>query len=263
MNKTETSIKNSILLFLTLFLFWRCSTDPEPPAPDVNQYLVESSLKSEFDKNLIKSFISISGFPEFVDLVKYDIEIYKLTYKTMVDGEEVIASGVISIPTGLPGPLPYLSAHRGTIFSDLEAPSENPFAYGFEVIASSGYATVMPDMIGFGSTKDMDQHYYNKKTNSRVVIDLLKAGEEFLKEKEILLSDQLFLFGYSQGGFITLASHEELEKDEDAYKYWKLITVVEEADIRSGSETSDPDRISIFETARQKVAEYEKSSATI
>jgi pimeloyl-ACP methyl ester carboxylesterase len=108
--------------------------------------------------------------------------------------------------------MPYLSASRGTIFSDEEAPSENPFVYGFEVIAASGYVTALPDMIGFGSTKDMDQHYYNQETHSRVTIDFLKAGEEFLKEKDILLSDQLFLFGYSQGGFITLATHKELEE---------------------------------------------------
>jgi len=200
-------------LLLPLLLFLACSTDSESPEPDVNQYLVESSLKSEFNQDLIKTFITISGFPEFVDLVKHDIEIYKLKYKTMVDGEEVIASGVISLPAGVPGPMPYLSAHRGTIFSDAEAPSENPLVYGFEVIASSGYATVMADMIGFGNTKDMGQYYYNQQTNSRVTIDLIKAGEEFLKEKDILLNDQLFLFGYSQGGYTTLATQMELEKD--------------------------------------------------
>jgi pimeloyl-ACP methyl ester carboxylesterase len=223
MIKTETTIKNLAFLFLTSLLYWSCSTDTETPAPVENQYLVEYSLKSEFDKTLIQTFVSISGFPGFIDLVKYDIEIYKLAYKTTVDGEEVIASGVISIPANLPGPLPYLSASRGTIFSDTEAPSEHPFAYGFEVIAASGYVTVMPDMIGFGTTKDMDQHYYNQETHSRVTIDFLKAGEEFLKEKDILLSDQLFLFGYSQGGFITLSTHKELEEQTG---YDKEITAV-------------------------------------
>ena len=50
------------LLFFMLFL-WACSTDPETPEPKVNQYLVESSLKSEFDQALIKNFVTLSGFP--------------------------------------------------------------------------------------------------------------------------------------------------------------------------------------------------------
>ena len=46
---------------------------------------------------------------------------------------------------------------------------------------------------------------------------------QFLKEKDILLSDQLFLFGYSQGGFITLSTHKELEEQSE---YDKEITAV-------------------------------------
>lgn len=210
------------LLFFMLFL-WACSTDPETPEPKVNQYLVESFLKSEFDQPLIKNFVTLSGFPDFVDLVKHDIEIYKLTYNTTVNGEVVVASGVISIPKDIPGPIPYMSAHRGTIFADSEAPSDNRLVYGFEVIAASGYATVLPDMIGFGSTKDMIQHYYDKETNRQVTIDLIKAGEEFLREQEVLLSDQLFLFGYSQGGFITLATQQAIENDPELD--WEIAAV--------------------------------------
>lgn len=216
MTKTETFIKTTLYISLALLLIWSCSSDREDsPEPIVNQYLVDASLKSEFDQTLIKNFVTISGFPDFTDLVKHDIEIYKIKYKTKIGGEDVIASGVISIPKDLSGPIPYMSAHRGTIFSDAEAPSDNFLVYGFEVIAAAGYATVLPDMIGFGETKDKVQHYYNKETNSQVAIDMIKAGEEFLRDKEILLSDQLFLFGYSQGGFITLATQQAIESEAD------------------------------------------------
>lgn len=216
MTKTETFIKTTLYISLALLLIWSCSSDREDsPEPIVNQYLVDASLKSEFDQTLIKNFVTISGFPDFTDLVNHDIEIYKIKYKTKIGGEDVIASGVISIPKDLSGPIPYMSAHRGTIFSDAEAPSDNFLVYGFEVIAAAGYATVLPDMIGFGETKDKVQHYYNKETNSQVAIDMIKAGEEFLRDKEILLSDQLFLFGYSQGGFITLATQQAIESEAD------------------------------------------------
>ena len=212
--RSTNQLVQFFLIALITILSWGCSEDPDQlPVPVENQYLVESSLKSEFSQSTIKNFVTLSGYPDFVNLVKYDIEIYKIKYRTQVEGSEVIASGVISIPKGIFGPLPYLSAHRGTIFSDTEAPSEQGLIYGFEVVASSGYATVLPDMIGFGVTKEMSQYYYNKETNSRVTIDLIKAGKEFLKDRAILLSDQLFLFGYSQGGFITVATQQAIEND--------------------------------------------------
>ena len=207
-------LMRSIFLILGLsFLFWSCSEDSESPAPVENEYLVESSLKIALDESLIKNFAIFSGLPEFTDYVRNDIEIYKIIYKTVVQGEEVLASGVISIPSGLPGPIPMISAFRGTIFSDTEAPSENSLIYGFEVFAAAGYATVMPDMIGFGSSKEMVQHYYNQATNGRVAIDMIRASHEFFSERDILLNDQLFLFGYSQGGFITMATQQAIEND--------------------------------------------------
>lgn len=211
--KINQSFNHIFLGLIFAFLAWSCSDDPEGPSPIIKEYLVESSLKSEFDEDLITNFAAVSGLPEFADYVRYGVEIYKITYKTVVQGEDVMASGVISIPSGLKGPIPLTSAFRGTIFSDNEAPSENILIYGFEVFAAAGYATVLPDMIGFGASKDMVQHYYNKESNSRVAIDLIRASEEFFREQDILLNDQLFLFGYSQGGFITMATHQAIESD--------------------------------------------------
>ena len=71
---------NNLIAFFLIPILGGCSVDIEPPAPIVNQHLVDASLKSEFDQALIKSFVSVSGFPDFADLVKYDIEIYKIKY---------------------------------------------------------------------------------------------------------------------------------------------------------------------------------------
>ncbi|MBX2840140.1 MAG: lipase family protein [Flammeovirgaceae bacterium] len=199
--------------FLLAILIWSCSDDPEPEVPAENKFLLESSLKSELNENLLKNIASLGGYGSFTDIIRNDIEIHRLKYNTTVNGKEVIASGVISIPKNVSGPIPFLSAHRGTIFGDSESPSEaNPF-YAFELFAAAGYATVLPDMIGFGESKDMIQHYYNKEANAQVTIDMMRAGREFLKEKEIELNDQLFLLGYSQGGFITVATQQAIESD--------------------------------------------------
>lgn len=206
-------IKSFFLVLGLSVIIWSCSTDTESPVPVQNEFLVESSFKNELDENLIKNFAIFSGLPEFTDYVRNDIKIYKIKYKTVVQGEDVLASGVVSLPSGSNGPIPLISAFRGTIFSDTEAPSENILVYGLEVFAAAGYATVLPDMIGFGASKDMVQHYYNKETNSRVAIDMIKASKEFFREQDILLNDQLFLVGYSQGGYITMATQQAIESD--------------------------------------------------
>lgn len=198
------------LLFMMLFM--ACSDENNEPE-QVNEFLVDYFLKSEYNQESIRSIATFSGLSTLTDAIQSDVSVYVIQYKTVVDGEEVIASGIASFPNQIQGPVPMISAHRGTIFEDTEAPSTSIFPYGFELFATAGYVVVLSDMIGFGSTKDLVQHYYNKETNSRVAIDMIKAGGEFFKEIGATYTDQLFLTGYSQGGFITMATLEAIEQD--------------------------------------------------
>jgi pimeloyl-ACP methyl ester carboxylesterase len=43
------------------------------------------------------------------------------------------------------------------------------------------------------------------------VIDMIKATKEFLDEEGIQVNDKLFLTGYSEGGYVTLAAAKEIE----------------------------------------------------
>jgi pimeloyl-ACP methyl ester carboxylesterase len=212
-----------VFISLMVSIFFGCSRDLDAPKPVEEKHLVNFSLKSEFGKEMISDFAVLMGYPDFTKYVKYDIEIYKINYKTEINNNEVIASGVIVLPKGWQGPIPLLSAQRGTMFAHTNAPSETRLVYGFELISTAGYATIMSDMIGFGSTKNLPQYYYNKQANSQVVIDMIKAGKEFLIEKNIGLTGELFLFGYSQGGYTTLAAQQKIETDP--YLDWNINAV--------------------------------------
>ena len=43
------------------------------------------------------------------------------------------------------------------------------------------------------------------------MIDLVRAAKTYLKQRDIALNDQLFLAGYSEGGYTTLAAHQRIE----------------------------------------------------
>ena len=56
--KLSALVHQYLFLFLLIVaLFPQCTSDSETPEPEENQYLVEYSLKSEFDKTLIQTFV--------------------------------------------------------------------------------------------------------------------------------------------------------------------------------------------------------------
>ena len=116
------------------------------------------------------------------NLAKYDIKIYKITYHTNYFAERIVASGIVAVPIKIHDPLPVISAHRGTIFAHDEAPSKQVFISGYEIFSSLGFVTMIPDMIGFGSSEQYIHPYYNYDLTSGCAIDMIKAGEEFMKE---------------------------------------------------------------------------------
>jgi predicted esterase len=77
--------------------------------------------------------------------------------------------------------------------------------------ASLGYVAAMPDYLGLGDS-DLDFHpYHDAFSEATAVIDMLRAARIYCANNSILLNNQLFLCGYSQGGHATMAAHLEIE----------------------------------------------------
>jgi pimeloyl-ACP methyl ester carboxylesterase len=117
-------------------------------------------------------------------------------------------------PQNMPTTPPIISAQHGTLFAHKDAPSNFPLSFnGPELFASAGYATFIPDYLGYGVSANILHPYYNEQYSALAVIDMIKAGKIFCKEEGIPVSDKLFLAGYSEGGYVTLAAQKEIENN--------------------------------------------------
>ncbi len=192
-----------------LLLLYSCNRNNDNQPADT--YLIDYQTKSSISASAIKVFLVSYGMSDLDSLAKYDVKIYKVTYHTSYLGKDITASGVIAIPAQVTDNLPVLGAYRGTIFSQDEAPSNQAFLSGYEIFSTLGFVTIIPDMIGFGSSDQYIHPYYNYELTSGCAVDMIKAGQEFMKKLNITSNGKLFLYGYSEGGYITTATHKAIE----------------------------------------------------
>jgi len=161
-----------------------------------------------------------SAYPELSILepfVSHPVDIYKVVYTTQVNEKEINASGLVCVPADN-GDYPLLSFQNGTNTMNDYSPSEypgNPSYQFVEVIASMGYVIVIPDYPGFGESADIPHPYLIKEPTVRSIVDMLFAVKEMDPEElpDLTIKDAVYIAGYSQGGWATLALHEALEKD--------------------------------------------------
>lgn len=71
----------------------------------------------------------------------------------------------------------------------------------------------MPDYLGYGSSSQIFHPYYDKDYSAQTVIDMITSSKEFLRKEKIEYNDKLFMAGYSEGGYVTLAAAEAIEKN--------------------------------------------------
>ena len=185
---------------------------PAPaPAPE-KDYLVEAKLLAELPQSILQAMADSEGFPEIKKDIQYDVQVYHVTYLTTYKDQEIKASGLLAVPKNYSGSLPILSGQHGTTFEQQDAPTNFPTVFsGFELFASAGYLTVIPDYIGYGISKDIFHPYYDQKHSALAVIDLVKAAKSYAKKNQVALNDKLFLVGYSEGGYVTMAAQKEIE----------------------------------------------------
>ena len=144
----------------------------------------------------------------------YTVRSFRLTYLTRDGhGNEVVASGLVSVPVKEPGtPSPVLSYQHATIFKDAQAPGNNVVpAEPAVILASLGFIVVAADYVGFGAAKAAQHPYLLSEPSAAAVTDLLSAARTWRHNASVADNGQLFLVGYSEGGYVTMATHRALE----------------------------------------------------
>ncbi len=218
-------IRFPLYFLLLLLTFISCDggmDDVEVPSGD-NEYLVEYELVKSFSQQEITSFLTLAIliYPEQLeeieaikDEVKTGVNIYRIVYNTEFEGNELVASGLVTLP-GEPGTYPILSYQNGTNTLHSAAPSvdvENKLFQILQMMGSTGFIISMPDYLGFGESDDMFHPYLHKESTVQSVLDMIRAIDEMTEEEENTdWNNDVYISGYSQGGWSTMTVQKAIE----------------------------------------------------
>lgn len=194
------------------FLILQSCSDENPVPPIEPATLVTYDEVFSRTKEEIKILIGVAGVEELNKYMEYDITVYTVTYKTIYSEEEIIASGLIAFPD-FSGDIPMLSFQHGTITRHLDAPTSDLNFYGIlSSFSSAGYIFCIPDLLGFGSSTNILHPYYHYESTAAPVVDILKAAKELSELLNYKFDGNVFLAGYSEGGYATMAGHKMMEE---------------------------------------------------
>jgi Secretory lipase. len=212
-------LKLSFVAALLLVISYSCKKED---STNTYSYFVSKKLAVEFTKDYITSMIDLASIqvPEVEGIksrIISDISVYKVVYKTTINGNDINASGLICVPT-VPGDYPVLSFQNGTNTVNSDAPSSSPSDYTHqlvEIIASMGYVVLFADYPGFGESSQIPHPYLVKEPTVRSLVDFLYTAKEIGSSEfpGITFKNEYYLLGYSQGGWATLALDKALESD--------------------------------------------------
>jgi pimeloyl-ACP methyl ester carboxylesterase len=204
-------IAGGLLILLSLSLN-SCHKDDESNESVV---LVESTSLLTRSSGELKNYIELSGLDLPTSSLKYNVEVYKIRYKTTFKGQSITASGLVILPD-TDDAVGMLSFQHGTIAAHGQAPTLLPLNSTelilYSALASPGFIAVVPDYLGFGSSSQILHPYYVEDVTASSVIDALRAAKNLAQQKGINFNSDLFLAGYSQGGYATMATHKAIEE---------------------------------------------------
>jgi hypothetical protein len=206
------------LAFLALITLHSCQThyvDLPKIAADPRGEIVSATLVQTLDTMQIRQKLNSNGASSlsFVQL-KYSIDFYKVIYKTIdFDGNATIASGAVILPKGTPKPQGLASYQHGTVILKEDVPSRmnKESLIGMVLSSSLGLNMCSADYLGLGDSPGMHP-YIVAKCEARACVDMIRSAKKLAAEKGQVLNNQLFVFGYSEGGHATMALLKELEE---------------------------------------------------
>ncbi|MBN9020692.1 MAG: alpha/beta fold hydrolase, partial [Rhizobiales bacterium] len=147
---------------------------------------------------------------------RYPVRLYKVRYPSVVpqhDNKPTIASGLVAVPVSGETAMPVVSYQHGTVFDANYVPSRPDQSAETRIMvarfASQGYAVIAADYFGRGDS-DLPDAYVVKGSAQEANYDMLIAAKSVLVALGID-PGKLFLSGWSQGGWTTMAYLEKLE----------------------------------------------------
>ena len=174
---------------------------------ELQTFLGESQVRGEYTGNT---------FPAARNAVK----LYRVRYPSVVPefgNRPTVASGLVAIPqTGNdaePRTMPVVSYQHGTVFDKDAVPSRPERSSETRIMiarfAAQGYVVIGADYFGRGDS-DLPDSYLVKGSTQQATFDMLGAASDVLKDLDVT-AGPLFISGWSQGGWATMAFLQKLE----------------------------------------------------
>ena len=206
-----------LLIMLSCLLLTACgggdsggnSTNTSPPGTLKTVTRLSSYTASQINQAITAPATHITSVVPL-----YDITAYRLEYQTRDGkGNSVRASALLALPdkpASFKSPL--LAYQHGTLYHNDEAPSNHAVASEPAVIlASLGYIVMAADYVGYGVSQGTPHPYLLAQPSANAVVDLITASKTWLANQQIAHNGQLFLTGYSEGGYVTMATHMAMQ----------------------------------------------------
>lgn len=172
----------------------------------------------------------IKDFAPLPNDFKYTLDMQKVTYQsTGADGKLHSMTGLLILPKSIFGDkpsVPILMYQHGTevyrrfspsqYINHLDSPKDYPEVMVAAAIAAKGYAVALVDYEGMGDNTGTQPHVVGAVL-AKQVVDLLRASRDIIggtagnNSSPCTWNSQLFLMGFSEGGYVTMATTRELQ----------------------------------------------------
>ncbi|MCW5688824.1 MAG: prolyl oligopeptidase family serine peptidase [Pseudolabrys sp.] len=144
------------------------------------------------------------------------VKLYRVSYNSVAPergNKPIVATGLIAVPDIAGTSFPLVSYQHGTVYEKTQVPSFPDQSPETQLMlaqfAGQGYIVIGADYFGMGSSKE-PEGYMVKASHQQATFDMLMASRAVLADLK-LTSTRLFIAGWSQGGFVTMAFLEKLE----------------------------------------------------
>ena len=182
---------------------------------------VQYELIGRWDADKLNKVLT-DDTPKFFGVtVKYTpaknaVKLYRVTYSSVVPergNKPIVATGLVAVPDIAGTSFPMVSYQHGTVYLKTQVPSFPDQSPETQLMlaqfAGQGYIVIGADYFGMGSSKE-PEGYMVKASHQQASYDMLLASRAVLADLK-LSSSKLFIGGWSQGGFVTMAFLEKLE----------------------------------------------------
>jgi hypothetical protein len=205
------------------------STAPQPPAqsPQRGQLINNPPPKvAHYSPSDLLSMLTGNDLGKELQRLPFSptcsIDIYHLEYATVGgQSEATTASAALMVPTGsdanCQGPRPVLVYAHGTStdkafnIADLTRQDNGEGLIIASVFAAQGYIVIAPNYAGYDTSMLAYHPYVNADQQSKDTMDALTAARSAFAMAGASDNHKLFMTGYSQGGFVAMATHRALQ----------------------------------------------------